>query len=261
MFTQTPSNITDKSYGGINVSVTLQDALSGINTTASLKLWYLVDNHTDPGHTYSDWEAMTYIGGTTWNATTPDQNWSTQSGYTLKYYVSGMTDGAGNTGNSTVQNDYIDPIQEVSKSPTTLKLVTNRPVILDDPNNGQAGSGYAAPPSSWGTGWWNGEDTTIRIYALVLDGEGLGMAGKNIITIKYPNGNNLTTLTAQTDTAGLANASYDLNGRNFYGKWIIDATVEDTSLNAQTTFIYNWWGCALCHGKKGNPRFFKLALY
>jgi len=252
IFNQTPSNLTDVSFGSINISVTLSDALSGINTTATPRLWYLLDNGTTTS--YTDGGLMTYISGTTWNASIPDQNLSNQSGATLKYYVSGMRDGAGNTGNSTVQSDYIDPVAGPSKTATTLKVVTNRPVILDDPNNGRATAGYATPPTNWGTDWWNGEDTTIRIYALLLDGEGLGIADRNLtITIKYPDGSNLTTLTARTDSTGLASTSYDLNGRNFYGTWTVDVAVEDSSLTGQTTFIYNWWGCALCHGKKGNP--------
>jgi hypothetical protein len=101
------------------VNITVADDTSGVNTSVAPHLWYRVNNGTNPP--YTDAGAMTYVAGTNWTGTIPDQNWATQLNNELQYYVSGMTDNAGNAGNSTVQSDII---QDANNLPPTVPNVT-----------------------------------------------------------------------------------------------------------------------------------------
>lgn len=133
-----------------------------------------------------------------------------------------------------------------------LKLNLSRLVVLDDPNSGKAGTGFKTPPNTWGTNYWYGEATTIRGYAVIIDSSG-GIPGASVtFTIKKPDGSVAYTTTVTTDSTGVASFSYNLNGKNYYGYWTVEAsaTVNGQTLIASKTFIYNWWGCANCHGKE-----------
>ena len=137
-----------------------------------------------------------------------------------------------------------------------IKLNLSRLVVLDDPNNGQAdtANGFSVPPDRWGSDYWKGEETTIRGYAIVMDKDG-GISGVTVtFTIKNPAGNQIAQIQATTDTSGVASFSYDLNNKNYYGYWTVEATATVNGQNLQTsaTFMYNWWGCARCHGDTGN---------
>ncbi|NIW90905.1 MAG: hypothetical protein GWN12_19515, partial [Thermoplasmata archaeon] len=58
-------------------------------------------------------------------------------------------------------------------------------------------------------------------------------------------GNERLNTTNKTNSAGIANASYNLNGVNYWGFWNVNATAGN--LTHTTRFISNWWGCANCH--------------
>ncbi len=127
-----------------------------------------------------------------------------------------------------------------------LRVATNRYVILDDPNTGtpDTASGFRNPGTTWGTNNWLNKNTRINATALYLDDYGKPVQGKNITFKLYRYGGVLVnTTTGITDSNGLANFGFDLNGSNYYGKWQVSAS-NDT-MGANTTFIYNWWGCAV----------------
>lgn len=155
------------------------------------------------------------------------------------------SDGLGNiTTNSTTFEVIINP---------NIRVVTNRYVILDDPDtSGLPESGDYARPSAnnWGNDYWKDESTTIRGYALVMNETGMPANGTTVtFTLKYPNGTTLNISPDTTDSHGAASYSFDLNEKSYYGEWTLSAsaTVDGNPLNDTTIFIYNWWGCADCH--------------
>ncbi|HEY9246995.1 MAG TPA: MG2 domain-containing protein, partial [Candidatus Methanoperedens sp.] len=134
-----------------------------------------------------------------------------------------------------------------------IHISTNRFVVLDDPDNtsGKIGPGFGYPKYSYPTWtYWTGIETKINATALYIDGNGTPIQGKSItFTIYWPNGTALSSAPGTTNQRGLANFSFDLDDRNYYGKWTIRAS--DGSLGANTSFIYNWWGCAYNSGQCG----------
>src|SRR5659263_182820 len=50
-------------------------------------------------------------------------------------------------------------------------------------------------------------------------------------------------INATTNAYGLANFSFEMNARNYYGNWTVMAS--NGSLYDNTSFIYNWWGCGI----------------
>ncbi|MFZ3060894.1 MAG: carboxypeptidase regulatory-like domain-containing protein, partial [Candidatus Methanoperedens sp.] len=126
-----------------------------------------------------------------------------------------------------------------------ILVATNRYVILDDPRAGTAGTNFSTPgPGYDWTTWnyWSGKNTQINATVLYIDNNGFPVSGKNItFTLYNPGGGVNSTNYSTTNTLGLANFSFDLNGANYYGKWQIIAGYG--TLNDSTTFIYNWWGC------------------
>ncbi|NJD77826.1 MAG: hypothetical protein FIB08_12150 [Candidatus Methanoperedens sp.] len=126
-----------------------------------------------------------------------------------------------------------------------ILVATNRYVVLDDPvkTSAKVGTGFSLPRNNWATTYWTGKNTKINATALFVDRYGTPVSGTKInFTIYMPNGTALTTVNDTTNTYGLANFSYDMNAKNYYGNWIIRAT--NGSIGANTTFIYNWWGCS-----------------
>ncbi|NJD52918.1 MAG: hypothetical protein FIB07_08640 [Candidatus Methanoperedens sp.] len=134
-----------------------------------------------------------------------------------------------------------------------IVLATNRYVILDDPNPGKAETtaGFSTPRNNWNSNYWSGKNTRINATALFIDRHGIPQSGSIIsFTIYWPNGTALATINSSTNPNGLANFSYDMNNRNYYGNWKIEAS--SGSVKANITFMYNWWGCSVCHGSE-NP--------
>ncbi len=141
-------------------------------------------------------------------------------------------------------------ISQVSAQEAVLQLNVSRYVVLDEPRtNGNAGPGFSVPPRDWNSDNWNGEATTIRAYAILTNASG-GIPGVAVtFTIRNPGGTAVATLSATTDSAGVASISYNLNNAYYYGGWSIEAsaTVAGQTLSVSQNFIYNWWGCANCH--------------
>ncbi len=151
-------------------------------------------------------------------------------------------------------------VQIVTAANPQIKLTTNRYIILDDPNSSvtaNADTGFGKP-GNWNTDVWKGESTTVRGVALVLDANGLPVSG---VTVTFSvqdwadpvpralksDTNNKTNI---TNADGLATASFNLNNEQQYGRWKITATatVNGSSVNSSSNFVYNWWGCQNCHG-------------
>jgi len=133
----------------------------------------------------------------------------------------------------------------------TLNVTVNRWVILDDPNTGSAGSGFSNPSRNWNSNYWSGESTLIRMHALTVNNTGRAVSTQVTFTLKDPGGTVIYQNTV-TSSSGVASDSYNVNAQNYYGYWTVTATatIDGVSLNKSTRFIYEWWGCADCHGRK-----------
>ncbi|MDD5511871.1 MAG: cytochrome c3 family protein, partial [Dehalococcoidales bacterium] len=137
-----------------------------------------------------------------------------------------------------------------------ILVATNRYVILDDPGIGTAGPNfsnpgmdYTIPTANWN--YWSGKNTRINATVLYIDNNGFPVNGQNItFTLYNPGGGVNATNYSTTNSFGLANVSFDLNGTEYYGKWQVKA--GNGTLNDSTTFIYNWWGCATSYSTCGN---------
>lgn len=159
-------------------------------------------------------------------------------------------DAANNTVTASTDSLSVFAVSATGGMPV-LRLATNRYVILDDPKTGTTSPGFPNPLHPWTDDNWVGETTTIRAYALVLNESGLPQSGINItFSLKYPNGTQLNAETKPTPSNGTVSYFYDLNNVLYYGNWTIwaNATANATNVNKSTRFIYNWWGCANCHG-------------
>ena len=137
-------------------------------------------------------------------------------------------------------------------------VTTNRYVILDDPNAGTTAPGFFSPADvrggNWGTNYWSGESTTIRAAAIIMSSEESKLTGV-IVTFKLINpagGSPIHTATSITDGEGAAYYSYDLNSKNYWGNWKIDAsaTVSGSNISNSSSFVLYWWGCGQCHNSE-----------
>lgn len=131
---------------------------------------------------------------------------------------------------------------------------TNRLVVLDDPKSGSTGSGFFNPPHNWGTtDYWNGESTTIRAIALLLDDNGLPLSGITVtFRAKNATGSTKNTASVTTDSKGMAYYSYNLNNNASWGYWKVEAntTIAGSNIQSNASFASMWWGCAQCHGSE-----------
>ncbi|MHC4808259.1 MAG: hypothetical protein ACYTBX_18660, partial [Planctomycetota bacterium] len=108
---------------------------------------------------------------------------------------------------------------------------------------------------NWGSNFWNGEATTIRAFAKVIDSTGASKTGVSVtFRLKNPGGSTVDTQTATTNSAGIASYIFNLNNQNYYGFWTAEATADGHTGTGQ--FISNWWGCAWCHGERSVDRAF-----
>lgn len=126
----------------------------------------------------------------------------------------------------------------------------NRYVINDDPvstkKTAQTSANFSLPwsgVSSWNLNEWNGNQTQITGYALLLDQYGAPIKNTSVsFTFRNWNNSTITILPdTDTDSNGIANVTYDMDGLDYYGNWYVDANVSDKT--DTTGFIYNWWGC------------------
>ncbi len=168
--------------------------------------------------------------------------------------------------NSTIITVNGSAISNANISLLTLRKVlvaTNRFVILDDPltsgKTAQTTAGFAIPLY---TGWssterWSGNQTQITGYVLVLDGKGMPVNNTNVTFIlrNWNGADTNTSPTINTNSYGLANYTFDMNARNYYGNWNITATA--VGISGAAGFIYNWWGCqsggCFNHGTESPP--------
>jgi len=104
-WTQTPPDVNASTVGGVTVRVEVIDNCSGVDATAAPHLHSRAAGASPPA--FTDHGAMTHVSGSTWEGTVPDPTWSAQVGKTLQYYVSGLTDLKGNSGDSQVREDFI----------------------------------------------------------------------------------------------------------------------------------------------------------
>ncbi len=133
-----------------------------------------------------------------------------------------------------------------SAAPSKVIVSTNRYIVLDDPNYNLGGG------SVWGSDNWNGESTTIRAYALVVDSKGKAIPNQ-AVTFSIPSIAG-SSLTVNTNASGIASYAYQLNdagntGSKAPGNYTITATAGTVS--GSTVFIYSYFGCSRCHGNKG----------
>ncbi len=135
--------------------------------------------------------------------------------------------------------------------PVTLKVVTNRQAILDDPSGWDGGS---TTPSIANLGnQWSGENTMIRWYVLLMNSSGRPAQNINITSkLLFPNGSIAVTKTSPTNSFGIAEFFQDMdrwlrfNGSGSEGVYTINATiitVDNTSVVGNSNFIYDEWGC------------------
>ncbi|HYN44366.1 MAG TPA: CxxxxCH/CxxCH domain-containing protein, partial [Candidatus Limnocylindrales bacterium] len=128
-----------------------------------------------------------------------------------------------------------------------ILVATNRFVILDDWTTAASlGTGFSLPGATHTANSWTGINTKINATALFIDDSGSPLSGK-IVTFNLYDPNNAEYVTARvnstTNAYGLANFSFDMNARNYYGNWTVKAS--NSSINDSTSFIYNWWGCGI----------------
>ncbi|KCZ70812.1 hypothetical protein ANME2D_02837 [Candidatus Methanoperedens nitroreducens] len=140
---------------------------------------------------------------------------------------------------------------------SSIILIPNRFVVLDDPNSGTKAPGFFNPTEvrggSWNSNYWYGESTTIRAIAQVLNDSGHPQSGTTVtFTLRNPANAIKNTAQSTTDSKGTAYYSFDLNEQRYWGYWTVEASavVEGGSINSNTSFALNWWGCAQCHGKE-----------
>lgn len=160
----------------------------------------------------------------------------------------------GYTSNSTTKTVNGADVSNANISLLSLQpriiVAVNRYVILDDPistgKTAQTSAGFGLPwtgSSSWTQNAWTTAQTQISGYALLLDENGKPINNTNV-TFTMTNWNGADTTTSpniKTDSNGLANYTFDMNAKNYYGNWNITATAIGKS--SATGFIYNWWGC------------------
>ena len=141
-------------------------------------------------------------------------------------------------------NIALTPVPPSGGGEGKLLISTNRYVVLDDPNTGSfAGTGFKNPDRNWGTNVFNGVETTITVWGLLIGNNGLPLANTNVnFILKNPSGATDYTVSQTTDSHGIVNIARDLNAKNYYGKW--DVLADSSGVTASTSFIYNWWGCA-----------------
>ena len=106
---------------------------------------------------------------------------------------------------------------------------SNRYIVLDDPNAGTTAPGFFSPADviggNWGTNYWNGESTTIRANAIVMNSNGSKQPGVTVtFTLKNPGGSIVNTASSITNGEGAAYYSFDMNARNYWGNWEVEAT-------------------------------------
>ncbi len=102
-WTMTPPDVNTATTGSITITVSVNDALSGVSGAPGLDYRY-------SSTSYNGYETMTFVSGNTWsfNIPEPPGGWSSYGAETLFYKVQ-ASDVAGNTGTSE-RSELIEPI-------------------------------------------------------------------------------------------------------------------------------------------------------
>ncbi|MDD5615117.1 MAG: cytochrome c3 family protein [Candidatus Methanoperedens sp.] len=138
-----------------------------------------------------------------------------------------------------------------------ILVATDRYVVLDDWQSGNASTNYVVPNSADVTtsDFFTNKQTTIGAKALLIDSNGTPLQSKTVNFTIFRPGGTYATGTSVTDSSGVASFYKDLSGANYWGNWTVKADYSGISKNS--SFIYNWWGCAWggsCRGHGGvNP--------
>lgn len=106
--TQRPADVRITTLGAVTVDATFIDDCTGVDTATAPHLWSTIDDGTPPDEAFVDRGAMVLQSGTTWRGTVPDPTWAIQGGKSLKWYVTGQRDLAGNTGTTGTTSDLIN---------------------------------------------------------------------------------------------------------------------------------------------------------
>ena len=255
-----------------NVSITASPTSADMTAGSSSVYNIVVKNTGNTGGNYTLSVAdsdMTNFNVSTLGTTTVQINSGSNATTTLtvKTKAGATTGGIDNTivtvrsvensayTNSTQVSTTVRATPPAGTSPKII-VKANRYVVLDDPNSGTvaSGSGFTTARSTWNTNYWSGESTTIRAAAIVMSGGGTKLPGVTVTfnLINPAGGSPVNIATLITDGEGAAYYSYDLNGKNYWGNWRIDAsaTTEGSNIANSSSFILNWWGCANCHGSE-----------
>ncbi|MCL7413369.1 MAG: carboxypeptidase regulatory-like domain-containing protein, partial [ANME-2 cluster archaeon] len=203
--------IINASKSGYEANVTgITKTISGANiTNANITLVslpkYLVSGYVKEVSTGDP------ISGATVTTNTSDSTSTDGSGYYSfsladgTYLITASKSGYADNSITEVVNgagvSNADILLSVFTGPSKVLVVTNRYVVLDDATTiGQAaGTGFIVPSRSFGDAV-SGVRTTVNMYALVLDNNGMPLPFSNVtLTLKNPGGATDYTLPTTTD--------------------------------------------------------------
>ncbi|HWR26635.1 MAG TPA: carboxypeptidase regulatory-like domain-containing protein, partial [candidate division Zixibacteria bacterium] len=248
------SNFTIRTVNGANIT-NANITLSPILTQPTYLLSGYVTNQTS-GAALSGATVITNTSQTTTTNGSGYYNFTLNNGtYLITASRAGYNDNSitRTVNGAAVSNANISLTPVPPAPPQTggkILVATNRYVILDDWRTGGAtGPGFSNPIGNHGTDSFTGMNTKINATALFIDNTGSPLIGRTITFNLYmPNNTELVAarVNATTNGYGLANFSYDMNLRNYYGNWTVRAS--NGSSNDSTGFIYNWWGCGISSG-------------
>lgn len=119
IWNQAPNDVATATTGAVTVRADITDNCAGVNTTVAPHLWYRINDGGNPA--YTDLGAMSLTGPSQWSGDIPDPTWANHQDEVLEYYVAGMQDLNGNSGDSPVRSDTIqagDPCATETNPPT-----------------------------------------------------------------------------------------------------------------------------------------------
>ena len=123
IFTQLPTTLNSVTTGAIQVTATVDDLCSGVDTSVDPVFEFQVGSGAVQTATYVESPPNVFV------MTIPDQSWSTHAGENLVYWLNPLADNEGNSGQST-HTDLIDdmsqdyPVTDFD-DPLTIGLFTN----------------------------------------------------------------------------------------------------------------------------------------
>lgn len=119
---QDPSDVTAETTGTVDVTATIEDVCNAVDSNDPPHLEYRINTGSNPS--WNDTGDMANPSGDRWEGQVPDITYAPEHGKTLEYRVTGITDTAGNSGNSGVQRDAIELVGTNAYVETPLEMVT-----------------------------------------------------------------------------------------------------------------------------------------